>query len=195
MRILWITNIMLPESMQLLKGYGEHKSSGGWMIGAANALSKGDTIKLAIATVSEDVKNLTVLCGERISYYLLPFGKGNLRENSEYEPYWKKVKEDFQPDVVHIHGTEFSHGLAYINACGSESVVVSIQGMKSAYYHYFYSGLTQWNIIRNLTFNDIIRGSAIRGKFQFKRQSTYEIDLLKKVHHVIGRTSWDKARR
>lgn len=40
MKILWITNILFPEARVLLTGRGELKSSGGWMLGAAEALLK-----------------------------------------------------------------------------------------------------------------------------------------------------------
>lgn len=45
MKILWITNILLPEANQLLTGMGELRASGGWLVGAANT-------KLGIAQLS-----------------------------------------------------------------------------------------------------------------------------------------------
>ena len=194
MKILWITNIVFPEAERQLTGSGDLKSSGGWMLGAADALlESGNNILLTVATVSSKVKELTKLQGEKITYYLLPYGRGNQKRNPEYEPFWKIVKQDVHPDVVHIHGTEYSHGLAYVDACGADNVVVSIQGMKSAYYYYYYYGLTRWEIIKNITFRDLLRGSPIRGRKNFEKQSAYEIELLRKVKHIIGRTSWDRA--
>lgn len=193
MKILWITNIVFPEAEQLLTGSGDLKASGGWMLGAADALlEKSNDISLMVAAVSQKVKDLTKLQGERITYYLLPYGKGNQKRNPDYEPYWRIVKQEVQPDVVHIHGTEYSHGLAYVDACGADNVVVSIQGMTSAYYYYYY-GLTKWQILRNVTLRDLLKGTIIKGQKDFKKRSEYEIELLKKVHHIIGRTSWDRA--
>ena len=39
----------------LLTGKGELKSSGGWMLGAAEALLNNDENELFVATVSQDV--------------------------------------------------------------------------------------------------------------------------------------------
>lgn len=193
MNILWITNIVFPEAERLLTGSGDLKATGGWMLGASDALLKSnDDVFLTVATVSIKVKKLTLLHGERITYYLLPYGKGNCKRNPEYEQYWKIIRDGVKPDIVHIHGTEYSHGLAYVKACGAENVVVSIQGMMSTYYYYYY-GLTKCQILRNLTLFDIIKGTAIKGQREFKRRSSYEIELLQKVNHVIGRTSWDYA--
>lgn len=193
MRILWITNILFPEAEQLLTGNGELKASGGWMIGAANALLLNPEIQLIVATVSAKVKKLIKLEGDRITYYVLPMGRGNQCVNSEYEPLWKQVKSEVCPDVVHIHGTEYSHGYSYMRACGCDNVVISIQGLTSTYYYYYYYGMSKADIYRNLTLRDLLKGSVISAQKKFKKRSIYEKEMLRMAHHVIGRTSWDKS--
>lgn len=194
MNILWITNILFPEAEQLLTGVGELKSSGGWMLGAAEALlSHNEEVRLSVATVSKKVKELIKLEGKQITYYVLPMGKGNLRLNPEYEKYWLKVKDQVKPDVVHIHGTEFSHGHAYLKACGSDDVLISIQGLTSVYCRYYYSGISKWEVYRNITFRDLIKGSVFAGQHDFQRRGLFEKEMIRMVHHVIGRTSWDRA--
>ena len=193
MKILWITNILFPEARVLLTGKGELKSSGGWMLGAAEALLNDGENELFVATVSQEVTELKVLQGKRITYYVLPYGKGNKDYNPDYEPLWRTVHDDVKPDIVHIHGSEFTHGLAWVNACGADNVVVSIQGLKSAYYYYYY-GLTKEEIVRNITLRDMLRGTILGGQKSFRKSGEWEKVLLKKVHHIIGRTSWDRAR-
>lgn len=163
------------------------------MLGAASALKEQHELCLYVATVSPLVGSLTKVKGEKITYYILPFGKGNEKENKEYEPFWKKVRDEVYPDVVHIHGTEFSHGLAYVKACGSENVVVSIQGLVSAYYYYYY-GITARTIMRNITIRDFFKGNTLYRYKCFKRKADFEKKLLLGVRHIIGRTSWDRAR-
>lgn len=193
MKILWITNILFPEAEQLLNGSGELKTTGGWMLGSANALLQNKDVELVIASVSAKVTKLTKLKGHDIIYYILPLGKGNQHFNMDYCQYWQQINNEINPDVVHIHGTEYSHGYAYMVACGYNNVVISIQGLTSAYYYYYY-GMTKKDIYRNMTFRDIIRGSILDGQKQFKQRATYEIEMIKKTKHVIGRTSWDRAR-
>lgn len=193
MKILWITNILFPEAEQLLTGSGELKASGGWMLGAANALLQKEGIKLYVASVSNKVSSLVKLEGKKITYYVLPMGKGNQRVNNEYIPYWKQVQQEVLPDVVHIHGTEYSHGHAYMKACSCDHVVISIQGLTSAYYYYYY-GMTKGDVYKNLTFRDIVRGTVIKGQKLFKQRGEYEKDMIRMAKHIIGRTSWDRAR-
>lgn len=38
MNILWITNILLPETTALLTGNSVHKGSGGWLVSSSQAL-------------------------------------------------------------------------------------------------------------------------------------------------------------
>lgn len=191
MRVLWITNILFPEvSTKLSKNKGELKSSGGWMLGAADELLKNKNICLCVATVSTLVKELTLVNGERCSYYVLPFLKNG--ENT-YRKFWQKVNMDFKPDVVHIHGTETRFGNDYIRACGNKNVVVSIQGLISSYYKYYYAGISLGDILRTITLRDILKGSIISGKKKLKNNCKYEIETIKNVEHIIGRTSWDRA--
>ena len=194
MKILWITNIAFPESLELLNGEGELKSSGGWLIGAAESLCKNTDIHLTVATVSNQVKDLTRLKGKVIDYYLLPLGKGNTRVNHEYEQFWKQVKQEVTPDVIHLHGTEYSHGLAYLEACGAENVCVSIQGLVSACYYYYYYGLKRSEIRKAITPFSTIRGGIIKGYNDFKLRGEVETKTLKSVNHILGRTSWDRER-
>lgn len=193
MKVLWIVNTLLPEAASLLNKDKEFKSSGGWLIGAANSLSLNDKIELFIATVNSCVTELKKLKGLNISYYVIPYGKGNIKYNVDYEAYWNQINESVQPDIIHIHGTEYSHGLAYVNACGNKNVVVSIQGLKSAYYYYHY-GITNWEVFKNITLHDIFSRSMFKEKRLFKQSGELEKDLIKKIHYIIGRTSWDRCR-
>ncbi len=193
MKILWITNILFPEALEKLTGKGDFKGSGGWMLGSAEMLLRQEDVQLHVATVSALVGKLEVLKGKQITYHVLPFGKGNSKYNSEYETYWKQINEQVKPDVVHIHGTECSHGVAYINACGSERVVVSVQGLLSGIEPYYCAGLSWKEIYGNLTLHDIIKGSIYKNKRAFHKRGELEKETLRKVKHVIGRTSWDKA--
>lgn len=194
MKVLWITNILFPEAETMLSGSGDLKASGGWMLGAAKALSENEGISLTVATVSRKVQRLTKLEGQRMDFYVLPLGKGNLRVNADYVPYWKRVRDEVRPDIVHIHGTEFSHGYAYMQACGCEGVVISMQGLTSAIATYYYYGMTKSDIFRNITFRDILKGSILHDQKKFKRRGVYEIEMIKHAHHIIGRTSWDRSR-
>ena len=193
MKVLWITNILFPEAEEKLSGKKDLRGSGGWMLASANMLTKQADMQLFVATVSSMVSKLEVIKGQRIIYCVLPFGKKTIKYKQEYEPYWRLISEQIQPDIVHIHGTELVHGLAYIRACGNSRVVISVQGLKSGIAPYYCAGLSMREIYGNLTFHDVIRGSIYGEQRAFRKSGELEKEMLCSVKHIIGRTSWDKA--
>ena len=120
-------------------------------------------------------------------------GTSGTKYNNHLETKWQEVKKDFKPNVIHIHGTEYPHGLAYVRACGSKGVVVSIQGLVSCYARYYTGGISHKEIKKSLTFRDILRGGINDGQKDFVKRGNFEHDLLSRVSHIIGRTEWDKA--
>lgn len=192
MKVLWITNILFPDvanHLNLPVGFG-----GGWMLSTASQLKRIDSLDLAIATVSNATNRLITYSKDGICYFVLPIQGDNTKYHSSLERYWKDVHSQFQPDITHIHGTEFAHGLAYINACGAKNVVVSIQGMVSVIAKYYKAGITDRQIWKSLTFRDIVRMDSIwQQKAKFVRRGEIEKQIIKSVSHIIGRTSWDKS--
>ena len=191
MKVLWITNILFPEAAALLNGNDDLKSSGGWMLGSAYQLICREDVNLYVATVSPLVTSLKVLKGEKIVFYVIP---QESRNSESYHKDWKLIYKDISPDIVHIYGTESIHAYAFMKSCGASNVVVSIQGLLSACYKYYNYGITCLDVLRNITIRDLIKGSIFRSKRRFKHSSNYELEMLKMASHVIGRTSWDKAK-
>lgn len=192
MKILWITNALLPEANALLGVKTEVKGTGGWVYALATALKKKGDIKLNIAAISDLVKTLTKVDGEYITYYAIPRGKGDVQYNRQYEDAYREIFSEVHPDVVHIHGTEFPHSLAAINACGAEHTVVSLQGLVSIIARYNRGGISKWGALKNVTFHDLVRGGIIRQQKNMFRAGEYEKEILRKAKNVIGRTSFDR---
>ncbi len=191
MKVLWITNIMMPP---LAKAKAlPVPAIGGWMYSSLKRLFTQNDIEMAVATVYNG-KLYDTSCIDNIKYYLIPLdGKKAVEYNPGIEAYWHRIHDEFHPDVVHIHGSEYPHGLAYINACGPSGVVVSIQGLISVYTRYYASGIA-FSDTKKTTFRDKIRRDGIlRGQKSFEKRGRFEIELLSHVNHIIGRTEWDKA--
>ena len=83
MNILWITNTIFPEATALLTGNkNDLKSSGGWMVAGASSLVSDENIRLAVASIA-NVDKLTHMQGNKIEYYLIPKGAGNIHVNHD----------------------------------------------------------------------------------------------------------------
>ena len=108
------------------------------------------------------------------------------------EPLWRKICGEFKPDVVHIHGTEYSHGLACMRSCPELKYIVSIQGLVSIISKYYFADISPWDILRNITFRDLIRRDTIfQSKKTFAKRGELEKEYIQRTKHVDGRTSWD----
>lgn len=192
MKVLWITNIIFPAPCEAL---GLPKNVfGGWMTSSLNALRENvPEMKFAVATVYNG-NELKVVEEDDVLYYLLPSRKNNTKYDRSLEPFWIQIKDEFRPDLVHIHGTEYAHGLAYIHACGTQNVCVSIQGLLSVISRYYYAGIDIMDILKNISLRDVLKMDTIfQQKRKFEKRGELEKEYIKSGAHIIGRTSWDKA--
>ena len=192
MKVLWITNIIFPAPSKAL-GISV-PVSGGWMMSSLEALKESLLdMEIAVATIYPG-KNFKTLKVDGVSYYLLPSSEPATIYDKTLEPLWQQVRDDFRPDVTHIHGTEYPYGLAYIRACGAEKVCISIQGMVSVIARYYYAGMSVGDILKNITFRDLLKRDTIfRQKNNFEKRGEIEHEYIRSVSHIIGRTSWDRA--
>lgn len=189
MKILWIVNIMFPEALELLDAGSHHMSSGGWMIGAAEELVKRQDVELSIVSVSSRVNEIVYLDGDKIHYCIVPL----CINSKKYSSYFSEINKTINPNIVHIHGTEYSYGWAWLRINPSSNVVVSIQGLVGVIAKYYRAGLTLKEILCNITIHDFLKRTIIGEQRNFYRRGKIEEQVLRKVGHVIGRTSFDKA--
>ena len=116
---------------------------------------------------------------------------------SELESVFSQELKIYQPDIIHIWGTEYGHTLAMVNAADMlgylDRVVVSIQGLCSVIAKHYCEGIPI-KVQRSNTFRDFIKRNSLRAQQnKFKMRGEMEVRALQKVRHIIGRTDWDKA--
>lgn len=189
MKILWIVNMLMPDAAQYLgKQTG---TSGTWMIDISHMLAQREDIQLAIACVYG--KEYKVFQVNEITYYLLPgTGKNMLFYTKKYENIWKKINADFQPDIVHLHGTEYSHGLSFLRACPTVKAVVSIQGILNRIKDVDFAEIPKKEFLFNRTLKQNLKiNGEIEMHFIHKKNAKYETEILKRVNYINGVNTWD----
>lgn len=204
MRILWITatagNYQSPHSC------GGGYNGGGWISSMQNELAKCDDIKLGIAFCRNGEPAKVEQDG--VVYYPIPhhtkskkdkfFDLFKLNDATRDEVLWpyyeekfKKVIDDFKPDVIHIFGSELYQGLA-ARVTVDIPTILHIQGLLSlSIYIYLPPSVSKWQYYMS--------GKGLKGKYHnyqylaYWHRSVYrEKAILKAVPHVIGRTDWDR---
>lgn len=192
MKVLWLCNTLIPEAAHQLDIFTDKPES--WITGVFKVLKDRTDIEL-LYLFPIDTKKPTVKIGNTsfIPYTQkkpLKFEKKQILEFSE-------ILSQYNPDVIHVFGTEYAHSYAMVKACETmnmlDKVLVSIQGMVSVIAKHYDAHLPA-NIIHRYTFRDLLRNANIyKQKKQFALRGKYEEKTLTLAKHVIGRTDWDKA--
>lgn len=190
MNILLITNSLQPAAAEYFGG--KRGVRGGWVYSSAKRIASIQNYNVCIASIHEHGDKFLKFEKDSILYYIVPTKSRNVYDKN-LETFWKTIASEFNPDVTHIYGTEFPLSLSFVNACGNNGVIVSIQGMVSMYEPYYFGGLLFKDLLPNTSIKEILLKSTIfNTKKHFKKRGEYEFELLRQVKYIEGRTSWDK---
>lgn len=191
MKILWLCNLVLPDFSQ---EFGIKRSNfGGWMTAMLHELEKKEGIDISLCFPIYDKNRLKDGNCNGHDYY-------TFLDNAIAETYdlgmikvFEKMLEKADPSIVHIWGTEYPHTTAMLWACKNEEIlgkaVVDIQGLVSIIAKHYLTGIPEE--YRNLKGTDA--ESMEKGRLMFERHGKCEIESIKMVNHVMGRTDWDRA--
>lgn len=203
MRVLWLCNIMLPF---IAKSLGQKiVIKEGWLSGLASKLmanQEKNDITLAICFPESEnrafVKGDTALFvkdkAQGVDYYI--FREDTVHPeiyNADMEESLGAVIRDFEPDLIHIFGTEYPHTLACVKAFHRpERTLVGIQGLCSAYAKVYMADLP-YTVQKKKTLRDILKKDGlIEQQAKFVKRGEYEKEALSMVGHVTGRTDFDR---
>ena len=190
MKVMWISNIVFPRVCEQIGM--PVPVSGGWLYSRAEQLSQLPDFTLAIASVYKGEKYHTMDI-DGIRHYLIPLAKLD-RYNVKLENDWQRICTDFQPDIVHINGTEYPHGVACMRACPDLRYAVSIQGLASVIARYYLAGMSLKDVWANVTLLGILSGKTILSEQKnMSLRGKYEAEYVSKADAISGRTSWDLA--
>ena len=189
MKLLWLCNMAPSAVQEKISG----KAKGGlWVDHVLSDLRQQDLEIRILCPGKGEKGTLDEGCSfatfsEGLPYVYLP----------ELEKLFQEELKAFQPDVIHVWGTEYGHTLAMVNAAEQagmlEHLTVSIQGLCSVYAGHYAEGVP-FDVQRRSTFRDRIRRDNIRSQQEkFALRGKLEAEALQKVRHVIGRTAWDEA--
>lgn len=192
MKILWLTNVPLPEATELLKI--KTVPFGGWLVKTAVDLSNSNDVDLNITFPFISAEKIVHLRGSKIDYFAFP-SKGKTNEQNTIESFLETIIDLVNPDLVHIFGTEYLHSLCMVRVCNQKGIknIISIQGLTSIYANHYMAALPI-NVQLNYTFRDFLkRDNLLVQQKKFRMRGLFEINAIKETSHVLGRTIWDKA--
>lgn len=190
-KVLWLCNMIVPQFCTMLEvapGYG-----GGWVEETLEKIALSERCELAYCAPFKSEDKIVECSYKGVRFY--GFNKKEWRAykyDEEVEEVFRDILNDFQPDIVHIFGTEFPHSLAMAKAFNNpERTIVHIQGLISICAQYYFAFLPE-KVIYGYSFRDFLRKDNIFHQYKkFKERGKFEKEALKTVAHVMGRTEWD----
>ncbi len=200
MKVLWVCNIMLPA---IAKQLGlPYSSREGWLTAALDRVLQEQhrhRITLGIAfPVTEETGNMNrelVLAGDETCacYGFVENLNTPEQYDSKIEVRMKEIIADFEPDMIHIFGTEFPHTLACVRAFRNPAkTLIGLQGLISACAAAYMADMPG-KIQRRTTFRDLVRKDNLKQQQKkFYKRGLYEKEALRLTQHVAGRTDFDR---
>ncbi len=177
----------------------------GWLSGSFDRINKelktDEAITLAVAfpgaaadtEYAEQDRGLGEVIGG-VTFYTF---KENLDAPEVYDEALEKqmdaILKDFQPDIVHIFGTEFPHSLAMVRTFNRpERTLVGIQGLCGVIADKYMADLPE-SVQNDLTFRDKLKHDSIRQQQEkYYLRAANEKKIIEGAGHITGRTAFDK---
>lgn len=196
MRILWLSMGPLPGvSIHYNKGVMPTCSWAGNLLSAI--LRKDATAEFCCLNIGyEPFESFTdgrvryVYVGRRgkLNY---PVGKIPLEVQQEI----KQQIFEFDPDIIHVHGTEYYYGRLNEDVYCGKPVVVSLQGIISQYHIHYTGGLSPREVWWTKFNARLLKyGSTLFRDQTFWRETRAEQEqcVFRQQKYFVGRTEWDR---
>jgi glycosyltransferase involved in cell wall biosynthesis len=171
------------------------KASGGWMAALAHSLEADASIQLGVASRVSGTSPQHILLGG-VHHFTVPAptGYGFLRPDEAVMNRYREIIASFQPDVIHVHGTEWYGGLVTAKLQCCIPTVVSIQGLIDHHIRHLTGHLEALEILKSRTLRTWTRFDGLwEQKAQWRKRATVEREIIDGHTLFIGRTLWDRA--
>ena len=195
MRVLWFTNT--PSNYSNSNQY----KGGGWISSLESLITLSQDIELGICFLmngqpeEKKVGGTTYFPirdpykGSRIQRYKNLFSDLNVIDQTIISD-CMRVVEKFQPDFIHIFGTEGVFGL--LTEQVGIPVLIHLQGLLNPIFNAYLPPFVSW---KDYLFSDK-RPNKIKMRYEERRQWKHsckrELTILSHALHLCGRTEWDQ---
>lgn len=194
MRIVWFSTGLMPEACHRM-GYASQVGCS-WLQSLLDAIRQADP-RTEVCVLGIDSRPCDVSIG---NVRHVSFGRSGRftyeRVPVDVQGRAQEVIRAFNPDVIHVHGTENFCGRMDDDVYCGKPVVVSLQGVLSECWIHMTGGLTPRDV---RTVNLLNPRALIRGRTVFREQAFWrdgrvrqELDVFRRRKYFIGRTEWDR---
>lgn len=188
MKILWFSNSILANTSS--------NSTGTWLQTMSSALlNKGVT--LCNITQSCQVNDIVLSEEGGLQQWILPVYKLNnhgLPSQNNIRNI-QSIVAGFNPDIIHIWGTEFYWGLLTARGFIKGNILIEIEGIMSSCAEVYYGGLDFFDILKTIRLKELILPSRciIAQKRFFSKWGRFEREMLVNHHSISTQSDWVRS--
>lgn len=191
MRLLWLCNLVPGAIRQAVDG---KIGSGLWMDHVLSDLRQDPSLEICVLCRGDREEAGAV--DSKLRYLLFPEPQPHVYYPA-LETLFAQQVHFFQPDVIHIWGTEYGHTLSLLRVCQAQGLLdctaVSIQGLCGIYARHYAEGVP-YSVQRSSTLRDFLRrDNILEQQKKYALRGELEAQALGLARHVLGRTHWDLA--
>jgi glycosyltransferase involved in cell wall biosynthesis len=195
LRVLWFANT--PGLSAKNVRVGVPVGGAGWIASLQSAVEDKTDCQLGFVFYSEET--LEPFEYRKTWYFpVVKLGKNKrqrmmnrITRRTEYDENvvnFLRAIELFKPDIIHVHGTEYSFGLITRHITRIP-VVISIQGNLTVYNKKYFAGLNMPGLLRRLRSGY----PFFQSDYQiWQKRVAIEQEILRNAKYVFGRTDWDR---
>ena len=185
-KVLLISGILIPAAAQRLGV--PPTASGGW-IGATIEAMRRHIPTVSLGVVARHAQASGHFEHDGVQHFVMQCKIGELVQppNPSFVSEIREIIREFDPEVVHVNGSEFSFGMAVKIARPHIPALLSIQGISFLCRDVDQRVLRPGTGLRYDTLRDHASLLAMR------KQESMERKTIAMFSHICGRTDWDKA--
>lgn len=192
MRILWFS--VTPS---LFNPHSNKHNGGGWIASLEQIVWGNKNIELGVAFNFPD--NEFKYENDSVTYYPIKAEKRSFisklfrKDNDENRvTRYKHIIDDFNPDLIHIFGSENKFGLICKHT--DIPVIIHMQGCTPPICNaLFPTDMQQLHFIFKKGLSLRMRFMGLRSKKVFRKRAEMEIETIQSCKYFMGRTEWDKS--
>lgn len=198
MKILWFASSPSNASVE----FGYDHAGCGWISALETIIADAKEHDLGICFIYSG-NEFKKIVKNNVVYYGIPSLKKNTIKriierqlaviDDEFEStLYNKVLSDFEPDVIHVFGTENGYGKILVNKF--QNVVFHLQGLVAPISKaYFPPSISKYKAFFKDSFQNMIRGLTYFHSYNiFNKSVQREIDIIKHWKYFSGRTHFDR---
>ena len=188
MKILWFSNAILTGS--------DKAGTGTWLSAMADSLLNIDGFNLGNISLGP-VTRVTRSDYKQISQWIIPL-TAKLRKdglpNNNFVKDIERVAKEFEPDLIHIWGTESFYGLLTARNYLKFPALLEMQGLKGLWSRVYSGGLSTREILACIGIKELLlRSTIFQRRKQFALWWNFEKEMICNHSYITVQSPWIEA--